>query len=90
MYHNYSSGDAYNCGFSGPFAVVGFRSLESSSAIDRAKLPKAKCGSPNPCTGGLYPGHGPVITIRPGPPVVTGYSCRDWSGEFDYSVMLVQ
>jgi len=37
-------------------------------------LPKAACG-PDPCTGGPYPGFNPP-------------TCRDWSGEYDYSIFL--
>lgn len=71
MYHFYNSstrgGEYYGCDFTGPFAVVGFKSVE---AISTDNLPKAQCG-PMPCTGG-------------GTPNV----CRDWSNEFDYSVIL--
>src|SRR3989338_11536602 len=44
--------------------------------MNTANLPKAQCG-PVPCTGGSYPLHNPP-------------TCRDWSGEFDYSIFLVR
>lgn len=72
MYYNYASGC---CGCSFPFAVVGFRSLESKG-IDKTKFPQASCGS-SPCTGGPYPEFNPGV-------------CRNWRSEFDYSLMLVE
>jgi len=75
MYYNYPSGSSYGCSFSGPFSIIGFRSVEGKSILP-SELPKASCG-PNPCTGGSYPG---IDVPR----------CRDWSSEFDYSVMLIQ
>ena len=62
------------CNIGTGFAIVGFRAAEGK-AIDKSKFPKATCG-PNPCTGGPYPG---IDLPR----------CRDWSSEFDYSVMLI-
>lgn len=45
MYHNYASGTAYGCPWSGPFAVIGFRAVEK---MDTASLPKAQCGPQTP------------------------------------------
>ncbi len=50
MYYNYSSGTSYGCPWSGPFAVIGFRSVEK---MDTTSLPKAQCGPQTPpCPGG--------------------------------------
>ena len=76
-YYKYPSGTAYGCAWSGPFAVLAFRSLERPTT-NRIPLSRAHCG-PWPCTGGLpsQPGYNPP-------------TCRDWGTEFDYSVFLIE
>ena len=49
-YYHYLSGTYYGCPWSGPFAVLGFRSFEK---MNPATLPKARCGPQTPpCLGG--------------------------------------
>lgn len=51
FYSSLTAGSSYGCSWTGPFAVLGFRSAE---AIDRSTLPKAQCG-PQPCPRGGTP-----------------------------------
>ena|SRR3989344_1854130 len=74
-YHNYNwagSMSYYGCGNSGTLAVLAIRAFES---IDGASQPHAKCG-PIPCLcAGTPCGGNPNV-------------CRDWTSEYDYSIIL--
>jgi len=62
----------YGCGDSGELAVLAIRAFES---IEPETQPRLKCG-PDPCLCSGSPCGG-----NPG-------VCRDWTSEYDYSIIL--